>query len=141
MIDHPPIAGALLAQIMDCEKRNHDLLVATDAERLIARFVEEAKSRGCVSVVGASDTGKMIVGAMLVASQGNLRPWRPGMDGAVMVVDGVTSSPLSLEQAARFAARWVAEVHKVAVSCPNGESVHVLEPYSTELEIATARLA
>lgn len=65
----------------------------------VERAVALCRVQGVRHLLGASSAGDHVIGAMLLASAGELRPWAPNSVGRTMVVDGPAVSDVGVRLA------------------------------------------
>lgn len=88
---------------MAAGERNAVLLSSTACLAVVQEILEVAEAHRCRSILGATAAGNMLVGAALLAAEGRLSLWRAGQPGCVLVIDGVTTSMISVRAAIRRA--------------------------------------
>ncbi len=110
----PEQAGPLLEAVLAAERQTEDLFANGSLEPTVTALVNVARHRDVEAVLGASNAGDRLVGAMLV-NDDRLRPWRPG-DPRVLVVDAVVVTDLGVRtRAAEAQALGAVETHAAVV--------------------------
>lgn len=84
--------------------------------RWVARLCEVASKGGATHVLAGSRVGERAVGALLLAANGQLRPWTPGVDGTVMLLDGPAASDVALHAPARRLAALAVQFFGVVIA-------------------------
>jgi hypothetical protein len=83
------IDGELLRGLLIAEQEDRSLIVGPSGVDVVGRIADAAMRHGCSAIVGASEAGQRLVGALLLSHPDSFHVWSPGEADAVMVIEGV----------------------------------------------------
>ncbi len=131
-------SGTLLRGLLAADREDRSLISGPAAATAVEQIAIAAERRGCEFVLGASDAGQRLAGALFVTHPGRFRQWAPGASAPVMVVDGVALGDAALRRSMRFvrsAGASAAFGVRIALtefrSTPPSEDVDVLDPVAS----------
>jgi len=113
-----PTLGPLLQRVLDADSRGRQLVSSPSLPGVVRELADTAERLGYGALLGASPIGHNLVGAMTLASP-SLRPWTPGQDTRVLVVDAIVAGISGLLIAgSRAHALGVRNVEALVVDAP-----------------------